>query len=226
MNNPSGLTFAFGETPVSTAKTNRKQPVQSRSQATCAAILEATIQVLVNQGIARFTTTRVAERAGVSVGTLYQYYPNKAALTEAVRTEYFRVMSEAVISNLAASKTTTPADRLGLALEAILDVKRKHSALSLALAKIPTDEHGSDFSADVVRHFAAVLVPIVSDKAPVPEAVKTEAHVLVAAIEGALSFAVKNTPEWLDEPWYVENLKAIAQVGVERMASALTITDQ
>lgn len=55
-------------------------PRQARSEATVAAIYEATIQVLLTQGLRRLTTTRVAERAGVSVGTLYQYFPNKHAL--------------------------------------------------------------------------------------------------------------------------------------------------
>jgi AcrR family transcriptional regulator len=67
-----------------TADTNslrpRKMPRQARSEATVAAIYEATIQVLLTQGLRRLTTTRVAERAGVSVGTLYQYFPNKHAL--------------------------------------------------------------------------------------------------------------------------------------------------
>jgi len=48
------------------------------------AISEATIQVLLSDGVERLTTTRVAERAGVSVGTLYQYYPNKQSLLFAV----------------------------------------------------------------------------------------------------------------------------------------------
>ena len=58
----------------------RKKPRQARSEVTVAAIYEATIQVLLSQGLRRLTTTRVAERAGVSVGTLYQYFPNKHAL--------------------------------------------------------------------------------------------------------------------------------------------------
>lgn len=58
----------------------RKKPRQARSEVTVAAIYEATIQVLLTQGLRRLTTTRVAERAGVSVGTLYQYFPNKHAL--------------------------------------------------------------------------------------------------------------------------------------------------
>lgn len=63
---------------------SRRTPGQARSVVTVAAIFEATVQVLLKEGMHRLTTTRVAERAGVSVGTLYQYYPNKQALLLAV----------------------------------------------------------------------------------------------------------------------------------------------
>src|ERR1019366_3903488 len=62
----------------------RKTPIQARAAITLGAISEATIQVLLSHGADRLTTTRVAERAGVSVGTLYQYYPNKQSLLFAV----------------------------------------------------------------------------------------------------------------------------------------------
>ena len=62
----------------------RKTPVQARSTATVDAILSATTQVLLSEGQERLTTTRVAYRAGVSVGTLYQYFPNKQTLLRAV----------------------------------------------------------------------------------------------------------------------------------------------
>lgn len=62
----------------------RKTPAQRRSKVTVDAIFEATTQVLLADGLQRLTTTRVAERAGVSVGTLYQYYPNKQLLLFAV----------------------------------------------------------------------------------------------------------------------------------------------
>lgn len=58
----------------------RKTPKQARANALIEAVLEAAIQVLAEEGAARFTTARVAERAGVSVGSLYQYFPNKAAI--------------------------------------------------------------------------------------------------------------------------------------------------
>ncbi|MCK9685314.1 TetR family transcriptional regulator [Scleromatobacter humisilvae] len=59
---------------------SRKKPKQARSNDLVAAILEAALQVLAKEGAQRFTTTRVAEKAGVSVGSIYQYFPNKASI--------------------------------------------------------------------------------------------------------------------------------------------------
>jgi AcrR family transcriptional regulator len=59
---------------------SRKHPQQARSSDLVAAVLDAAVQVLTSEGAQRFTTARVAERAGVSVGSLYQYFPNKAAI--------------------------------------------------------------------------------------------------------------------------------------------------
>ena len=62
----------------------RRIPRQSRAEETVAAILEGAAQVLEAGGLAGFTTNAVAERAGVSIGTLYQYFDDKAALLRAV----------------------------------------------------------------------------------------------------------------------------------------------
>lgn len=58
----------------------RKEPAQDRSRATVDTIMTAAAHVLVKAGYEAFTTNRVAERAGVSIGSLYQYFPNKEAL--------------------------------------------------------------------------------------------------------------------------------------------------
>lgn len=62
----------------------RRNPKQSRSEATVDAILTATTYVLAERGFARATTNRIAEVAGVNVGTLYRYFPNKDALIGAL----------------------------------------------------------------------------------------------------------------------------------------------
>ncbi len=62
----------------------RKQPLQQRSQTTVEYVLTAAAQVFEEHGYAAGTTNRIAERAGVSIGTLYQYFPNKEALAVAL----------------------------------------------------------------------------------------------------------------------------------------------
>ncbi|WP_108658295.1 TetR/AcrR family transcriptional regulator [Acuticoccus kandeliae] len=74
----------------------RKAPIQARSEATLEAIREGAIQVLLADGLSRLTTTRVAARAGVSVGTLYQYFPNKEALLFALLRRHFEALADAI----------------------------------------------------------------------------------------------------------------------------------
>src|SRR5579871_2625632 len=85
-------------------KPQRRRPRQARSHATLDAILEAAAQILERRGVGGFTTNHVAERAGVSIGTLYQYFADKdAVLLAALRRELDalprrqRALSEALI---------------------------------------------------------------------------------------------------------------------------------
>ena len=73
-----------------------RTPVQARSTHTVDAIFEATIQVLIQLGIRHLTTTKVADRAGVSVGTLYQYFPNKSVLLAAVLERHLNAVVTAI----------------------------------------------------------------------------------------------------------------------------------
>jgi len=74
----------------------RKSPVQARSAATVEALHIAAIQVLIQESLSRCTTTRIAERAGTSVGSLYQYYPNRDALLAAVLEKHLEGIAGAV----------------------------------------------------------------------------------------------------------------------------------
>ncbi len=73
----------------------RKTPTQRRAVETCAAIVEATARILEDKGQDALNTNRIAERAGVSVGTLYQYFPDKHAILVAlIRRERAALMAE------------------------------------------------------------------------------------------------------------------------------------
>jgi len=72
------------KTPTRPAVSPRREPTQARSAATRDAIVEAAARVLEGGGLSAFNTNRVAEIAGISIGSLYQYYPHKAALLAAL----------------------------------------------------------------------------------------------------------------------------------------------
>ena len=67
---------------------SRKQPKQGRSRRTVSKILDAAARVFAETGYAGATTNRIAEEAGVSVGSLYQFFPHKAALLHALQLEW------------------------------------------------------------------------------------------------------------------------------------------
>src|SRR5580658_5577620 len=70
----------------------RKKPTQERARATQEAIIDATARILGEEGIDAATTNRIAERAGVSVGSLYQYFPSKDSIIIALAERHFRKM--------------------------------------------------------------------------------------------------------------------------------------
>lgn len=80
--------------------TPRKRPRQARSKVTVDTILEATARVLVKQGFDGLTTNAVAAAAGVSIGSLYQYYPNKVALVLALIDRHMDEMNNAILAEL------------------------------------------------------------------------------------------------------------------------------
>jgi len=91
------------------ARKHERQPRQRRAHDTVEALLRATAHILSREGPARLTTNRVAEKAGVSIGSLYQYFPNKEALVAKVRRRYDLAFRERLIG-LVGSVATLPLD--------------------------------------------------------------------------------------------------------------------
>src|SRR5882672_2193022 len=78
----------------------RRRPRQARAQATVEAIVKATARVLVEEGYDRASTNRIAQAAGVSIGSLYQYFPSKEALVAALVEAHVDRMMEVVSRKL------------------------------------------------------------------------------------------------------------------------------
>nr|WP_295109658.1 TetR family transcriptional regulator [uncultured Caulobacter sp.] len=90
---------------------SRKLPQQARSTELVAAILEAAVQVLAKEGVHRFTTARVAEKAGVSVGSIYQYFPNKAAILFRLQSDEWRETTD-LLKEILGDASSPPLERL------------------------------------------------------------------------------------------------------------------
>src|ERR1700721_3217402 len=119
--------------PRSPATAPRKLPSQQRSTELVAAILAAAIRVLEREGAARFTTIRVAEVAGVSVGSLYQYFPNKQAILFRLQLDEWHATS-AMLDAILADRGLTAEQRLRAAVRAFFHSECDEAPLRLALA--------------------------------------------------------------------------------------------
>lgn len=116
----------------SSSISSRKQPQQARSAELVAAILDAAVQVLTKEGAQRFTTARVAERAGVSVGSLYQYFPNKASILFRLQSDEWRANSS-LLRDILEDRTRPPQERLRSLVHAFIRSECEEAAVRVAL---------------------------------------------------------------------------------------------
>ncbi|MHC1479867.1 TetR family transcriptional regulator [Frateuria aurantia] len=96
------------------------------------AILEAAAQVLAREGAARFTTARVAERAGVSVGSIYQYFPNKVAILFRLQSDEWRQTTR-LIQAILETSGEPPLQRLRRLVHAFVRSECEEAAMRTAL---------------------------------------------------------------------------------------------
>jgi len=115
-----------------TSISSRKQPQQARSTELVAAILQAAVQVLAKHGAQGFTTARVAEKAGVSVGSLYQYFPNKAAILFRLQSDEWRQTTD-MLRSILEDTGRPPFARLRALVHAFLQSECEEAAVRVAL---------------------------------------------------------------------------------------------
>ena len=199
-------------TMVKTTLEPRKQPVQERSAASVEAILEATVQVLLDSrtgagpvgGLARLTTTRVAARAGVSVGTLYQYFPNKSALMQAVLKRHLSGVTEAV-DTVCAENMGQPLRRMATELvHAFLNAKMKNPRLSVAFYSAGLDINGAKVAAQVGLHANKSLAKMLASS---PEPLSPEPAMVASMLQGMLAGMSRKLLESPDAARELEGLR-------------------
>ena len=179
--------------------TQRKQPVQARSRRTVQVILEATAQVLVQLGYDGTTTGAVAERAGVSIGTLYQYFPNKEALVAELIDRHVNEVVNTVDHALASSRGHGPDRMIRDVVRASLDAHRLDPALHKVINEQVPREGLMANALSISQRLSDLLFSHLLEIAPdVPrERMRLVAFVLETTIEALTHRAVIESPEWL-----------------------------
>ena len=178
----------------------RRSPIQSRGQATVDVIVEAAAQILARQGPAAATTNAVAARAGVSIGTLYQYFADREALLVEIGRRHVAEMQAVLAGALAGiDGLDLPAavDRLVAAIVASHRVSpRLHQALHQSLARDHLDTIDAfEVAVEAMVRQALAARPELDLAAP-----ELTATVLVRGLGGLIRTTIRREPERLDDP--------------------------
>lgn len=170
-----------------TAFEPRKTPIQARSAVTVEAISEAAVQVLLSQGAERLTTTRVADRAGVSVGTLYQYFPNKQSLLFSVFEHHLEKVTEEVEDACEHARYKPLSEMIKEVVEAFVDAKIARADISVALYKIAPDIGGQALVKRITQRMKKAIMRMLQSAPDISTSPDEFAiQMMLAAMSGAM----------------------------------------
>jgi AcrR family transcriptional regulator len=191
--------------------TPRKRPRQARSKVTVDTILAATARVLVKHGFDGLTTNAVADLAGVSIGSLYQYFPNKEALVAALIERHVEDKNAAVLSELARVATLPLIEAVRAMIELTIHRYSSEPELSRVLIeqvpRVGRMARIAELQQGTQQMVAALLTARRSELAIRDPDVA--AFLLVAAIEGMAHRCTLFQPARLRDPLLIDEATAL-----------------
>lgn len=191
----------------------RKRPRQARATVTVDAIFEATIQVLLAEGIHRLTTTRVAERAGVSVGTMYQYFPHKQALLYALNERYLDMLADRMEQACRQHHGAPTATMVEALVTAYWEAKTERPDVTAALYRSAVElDNAALIEAFAARMDAATIVMLAS----APDARYADIVLVNATLLAVIFGTVRNVFE--------RNLPRSMQAGIRDQLIAMCLS--
>lgn len=207
------LLLAFSErlnVMAKSVRTGRRRPRQARARATCDAIFEAAAQILEREGERAFNTNRIAERAGVSVGTIYQYFPDKEAILVAMaRAEQARIAAENV---RIAARQSPHGEMLRSSMRRLIRAFEGRPATRRAVVKaVIAHETAETLGREIDR--AAYLLPGKRGMS------RLDAFVLTRAVVGVVRAAVLEGYAGLNSPGFEDALMRLVR-GYQKAGTA------
>lgn len=189
----------------------RKKPIQSRSRETVRAILEAAARILATEGPDGLTTNRVAKVAGVSIGSLYQYFPDRNAVVAGLLDQRLEEDGLAVAGALATVAEMAPRDRITRVVEVMLERQAEAAPWLATLLPLLSEydretrarqmvEGGSAAVAALLLATPEVLRPELRDPARLAVAL----FAVTRAVRGLVNAAAVERPALLRDPGFRE----------------------
>jgi len=179
----------------------RKQPSQARSRQTVEVILAATSRILAREGYEAATTTRVAEVAGVSIGSLYQYFPSKEALVSALVEAHIGKIIQ-LLADATSELTRSSLDEVVRALaRALVRAQNGDPELHAVLTQhFPDVEGFRQVRTLNARACELVQMFLAAQPAVRPQNLSLAAFVLVHAVQAIISAAVvERSKAWSED---------------------------
>jgi AcrR family transcriptional regulator len=179
----------------------RKEPRQARSRATVDAILTATAQVLVEEGYDKATTNAIARRAGVSIGSLYQYFPNKEALVTALCERHMHETMHLLMGEMEALQTAPLPEAIRRLIKVLLRIHAVEPELHRVLIEQVPRLSGFEAIAQIDRVLIDVIRTNLSKREEKlrPRHLELAVFILVHGVQGVTHAAVLDRPDALHD---------------------------
>ena len=199
----------------------RKRPAQGRSQQTVEVILEAATRVFEREGT-QATTNQIAELAGVSIGSLYQYFPNKLAIITELQERHRNAVAKCLLDALDAPDSLPMEDVVRRVVARSLSVHRDHPGLQRVLhAQLPQLSQRDDASpakqvvGERTRRLLQAHVP-----GAAPETLALAVRTLLTMCESLVHEAVLNPQAAVDDRAIADNIARALCGYLDRLAAA------
>jgi AcrR family transcriptional regulator len=199
----------------------RRLPKQARARNTVDAIFEATAQILQQEETKRLTTNRIAERAGVAISTLYQYFLNKEAILVALARREMEIHRSAVVKAISAPPPSRLSEPDRLAIHALIDASgKRHRARRIAMETLIAQGLSHEL-ASPVHEIARVVGENTGKLAPdLKEPLSPiSLFVLTRAIQGVIGAGLREEPGFFRSPEFENELVRLVRGYIAQVAA-------
>lgn len=189
----------------------RKNAKQARAKQTIAAILDATTQLLEQSDIEQISTNHIAERAGVSIGTLYQYFPNKTAIFLAIAErdieQRFKLVADAIAKTDGDLSHATTRTMMRALIQSFSNSNQSAALIRVLMAT----RHGAKPDTLPVDAVARLLIQTVGQHGKLRPLSETSAFVLTRAVLWTILTATIDAPHLLENEEFEDELVRLIQ---------------